>query len=529
MRLLFLKTALISCIFIGCSTASARIYHPDFDCAHVNRDIPVQVLLCADSDSARSLLVLDQAYYALRHQSPVYLLPQLRTGLAHDLEAVQDCFPADGIYGESPAACYQRTVGQVTDRYRARLTGRAHEEAVRPIDDHLALQKRLRNLGYLSGGSTVDGVYGDTTREAILRWQEQTGQPHQDGFLGDEDARMLLPELLAAGNGGKVSVPHGRVSTAVQDMSRPAGDGSGQTVPSGHDAGPGPVHDGQGGGPAVLKIMVHLYGLAMQTAGGLLTELWKLVLPVLLVPMKLVGVIWQVAEVLFSLKILLVLVGGLVFYQRWRFGKKAKVGFSSDRERDCYQKAGMLWAGWIRELDIARGEQLLEHLVERRLGSCFRFLVGLVRPIRGGTARSILEELGKGRTWQDFYRCSVHVHGLLQQVAKAGEARTKRQQEQQKRAEEAERERRRQGERARRQQRQRSGSSPGSSGRAWHVVLEVSERATREEIISAYRRLIKQHHPDRFAHIGGAAYERAVRRTAEITQAYQYAKQYRQF
>ena len=521
MRLFVLKTALILCVFVHCTTVSAKVYHPDFDCTHVNRDDPTQALLCSDSDSAKSELVLDQAYYALRHQSPVYLLPQLRAEFLRDLEPVQDCFPSDGIYGESPAACYQRTVAQLADRYRARLTGRAHEEAVRPIDAHIALQGRLKNLGYLPAGSVADGVYGEETRKAILRWQEQTGQPHQDGFLGNEDASMLIPALAEASSVQSMSGGKAETSQSAGDV--PAGLGAS----SGPEASPSQNHGAAGVFQSFLTVLIHLWGTVIQMAGVALTALWKLILPFLLMPLRLIGSVSQVMEELFSLKILVVLVVGLLFYQRMRARKNEKTGFSSAREQELYQKAGMLWAGWVRELNIAAGEQLLEMLVERRLRKAFHFLAGLIRPMKSGAARTVLEELNRGQTWQDFYRCSIRVHDLLLQAARAGNARRGRQQDQ-RRADEAEAERRKQ-EQARRQRQQRSRSSSAGSSRAWHVVLEVPEKASREEIITAYRRLIKQHHPDRFAHVGGAAYERAVRRTAEITQAYQYVKQYRRF
>lgn len=82
-------------------------------------------------------------------------------------------------------------------------------------------------------------------------------------------------------------------------------------------------------------------------------------------------------------------------------------------------------------------------------------------------------------------------------------------------------------EKAYRRAKQAGAASPEDE--PWHVVLEVSVTASAEEITASYRRLIKQHHPDRFAHVGGEVYEESVRRTAEITQAYRYVKQYRQF
>lgn len=72
---------------------------------------------------------------------------------------------------------------------------RAHEEATRPIDDHIALQRKLQALGFLPSEVVPDGVYGDATRRAILRWQEQASQPNRDGFLGNDDALSLMPEL----------------------------------------------------------------------------------------------------------------------------------------------------------------------------------------------------------------------------------------------------------------------------------------------------------------------------------------------
>ena len=52
-------------------------------------------------------------------------------------------------------------------------------------------------------------------------------------------------------------------------------------------------------------------------------------------------------------------------------------------------------------------------------------------------------------------------------------------------------------------------------------VLEIEGSPTRPKIISAYRRLVSQHHPDRFFGASEAARETAAARFIEITRAYE--------
>ncbi|WP_248630738.1 MULTISPECIES: DnaJ domain-containing protein [unclassified Parasaccharibacter] len=651
----------------------ADVYHPDFDCSRMDRNEPGQVLLCSDSDSARSELVLDQAYYALRHQSAAYSLPQLKAELIHDLAPLQACFSPAGVQGESQAQCYQRVVAQVADRYRSRLTGRAHEEATRPIDAHIALQRKLQALGFLPAAVVPDGVYGEATRRAILRWQEQAGQPSRDGFLGDDDARVLMPDLAVApapseaspspperaaprqaeagtvGGDGPVASVLRQSGTAGAAGPQPSPPSPDSTAPQQEAASPQTEdHETAGGLFSLLSVPFWLLGAVIHMCGAVLAGVWHVLIFILLLPVRLVRLIWSFITWLFSWKGLLLLLVGLIVnglrsaekkddsaqssefpsreeeaaqeqqeraqayrrarqsgsappedepwhivlevsatasaeeitasYRRlmkqhhpdrfaqeggaayeaavvkskkiteaYRYAKTLKQfsektgrtsrqkpepetdpppsGFASSREQEAYQAVGMMWAGWISELALADGQLLLDHLVARRLREAFRFLSALVQPMGGETARNVLEELEAGRSWQDFRRCSVHVHGLLLQVNRAETARKRRRQEQQRAWEREEAERRR--EQARRDW-QRARNAPPAD-RAWHVVLEVSEGASNEEIISAYRRLVKQHHPDRFAHVGGDVYQEAVRRTAEITQAYRYVRQYRRF
>lgn len=53
-----------------------------------------------------------------------------------------------------------------------------------------------------------------------------------------------------------------------------------------------------------------------------------------------------------------------------------------------------------------------------------------------------------------------------------------------------------------------------------HAVLGVASTASRDEIKQAYRRLMKEHHPDRVAGMSGAAQAQAEERSKEINLAY---------
>jgi peptidoglycan hydrolase-like protein with peptidoglycan-binding domain len=72
------------------------------------------------------------------------------------------------------------------------------EEANRPIECHLALQRSLQQLGFLPADAKVDGVYGAGTREAISRWQTGHGRS-MTGALGDSDAQALEDQASERG------------------------------------------------------------------------------------------------------------------------------------------------------------------------------------------------------------------------------------------------------------------------------------------------------------------------------------------
>ncbi len=97
--------------------------------------------------------------------------------LAPDLSAVKTCLIREYLA--------QRNV------WMARLSGAGLAEAMRPLEQQVALQAKLQALGYLPASSTPDGIYGTGTRTAIVNWQQTVGVP-PTGLLGDVDAALLM-------------------------------------------------------------------------------------------------------------------------------------------------------------------------------------------------------------------------------------------------------------------------------------------------------------------------------------------------
>lgn len=182
-------------------------YRPDFSCDPPPDHNGVAVMLCHDSGAARHELLFDQVYYALRQQVGRDGWKALRQEVIADENAAdQGCgLPvpgaADQDVPDGAAACYAAAMDRLTERYRQRLGGTALEEARRPLDTHIALQRRLVELGYLPAGTVADGVYGEATREAIATWQRTTHRPETDGFVSDAGAQVLLPPAVMASAG----------------------------------------------------------------------------------------------------------------------------------------------------------------------------------------------------------------------------------------------------------------------------------------------------------------------------------------
>lgn len=70
-------------------------------------------------------------------------------------------------------------------------------------------------------------------------------------------------------------------------------------------------------------------------------------------------------------------------------------------------------------------------------------------------------------------------------------------------------------------------TTEGSDGEPWYVVLQISPDATPAAVQLAYRKLMRQYHPDRVATLGADLQELAERKTKQINAAYEQARQAR--
>ncbi|MBB2204578.1 peptidoglycan-binding protein [Gluconacetobacter takamatsuzukensis] len=183
----------------GAGSAPSGPYHPDFPCDPPPADNGVATMLCQDSEAARHELMFDQVYYALRHQVGQDGWKDLKQQVVLDQNtANQSCglpVPGDGAQDLPPnaATCYEAAMDRLAAQYRVRLSGAALMESQRPLERHIALQKKLVELGYLPADTVVDGLYGEATRAAIAAWQQAAHRPATDGFLSDDDAATLIP------------------------------------------------------------------------------------------------------------------------------------------------------------------------------------------------------------------------------------------------------------------------------------------------------------------------------------------------
>ena len=189
--------------------ASPARVGPSFDCAAVHT--PAAQLICSSPDLSRIDLMFTQTYYALRQQVGEAGWQALKVE-AVDFEnrTLQRCgVPATGLLPPDPGpwvACLSAAYERQRGVWLSRLSGPALEEAQRPIDQHVALQRDLQSLGFLPPTATIDGAYGAATRSAILAWQGAHGLP-ATGLLGNQDSATLEEQVLTSTTPSTGAIP----------------------------------------------------------------------------------------------------------------------------------------------------------------------------------------------------------------------------------------------------------------------------------------------------------------------------------
>ncbi len=176
----------------------ARNYKPDFDCSVDHTNNSIATLLCENSEAAKHELMFDQTYYVLRQIYGKKGWKKLKQEAIEDDKIFQECIENNSettavVAPQADPTCYITHIDELTEKYKTRLSGAALEEANRDIDEHINIQQKLIDLGYLPL-KTDDGVYGESTRIAIQKWQKDLNRPRHDGIVSDSDAQILLSD-----------------------------------------------------------------------------------------------------------------------------------------------------------------------------------------------------------------------------------------------------------------------------------------------------------------------------------------------
>jgi hypothetical protein len=191
---------------------------PSFDCGAAHQ--PLAVTICADPTLSLTDLRYAQAYQALRQVSAddtKWSLQQEAISFLTDVKA--RC----GLSSQGPApplteqlrSCISTAYDKQRSEWITRLPPVAVPEVSRRIDQHIALQRDLSEVGFLPTSAAIDGVYGSATRAAITAWQKARRHP-ATAFLSDEEAKVLSDQATAHRGLPLVGQP-----TSVTNPSRP--------------------------------------------------------------------------------------------------------------------------------------------------------------------------------------------------------------------------------------------------------------------------------------------------------------------
>lgn len=143
---------LLTAVLVVPEAALGQEYKPDFNCAADLSKDSIATMLCQNSEAAKHELIFDQTYYALRQIVGKEGWKALKQEAIADDDVFKACVgpeTADGALPRADPYCYISTMDALTQKYRRRLSGSALEEASRPIDQHIALQQKFIDLGYL--------------------------------------------------------------------------------------------------------------------------------------------------------------------------------------------------------------------------------------------------------------------------------------------------------------------------------------------------------------------------------------------
>ena len=198
---------------------------PSFPCPQP--DDPLAQLICSTPKLALLDMQLVQTYEALYQQvgssgdqalvqDDLLFNRNVRSTCGIALAQSRGTSPAPPPAPDGSELCVIPAYQQQIALWQGQLQGAAAEEASRSIQDQVALQSRLRALGFLPSQDQLDGVFGPATRAAIIQWQTSVGR-QPTGLLGNDDAQALLGS----------STPNGTAANATPQQHSSSGENGG--------------------------------------------------------------------------------------------------------------------------------------------------------------------------------------------------------------------------------------------------------------------------------------------------------------
>jgi len=185
-KLLLAAGAIVT--FAGAASATpaeSPTVGPSYNCmAPTVQKQPLAQLICANPAVSRAELSYVIAFTALRQISD----DAARQTMHAEAEAfthrtTAECgLPATGyLGGRAPTSqetnCLLAHFDQERGRLLNRLSGDAMDEAQLSPEKTVAIQRALKEKGFLAAKEAIDGVFGPATRAAIGDWQRSVGQP----------------------------------------------------------------------------------------------------------------------------------------------------------------------------------------------------------------------------------------------------------------------------------------------------------------------------------------------------------------
>jgi len=190
-----------------------------FDCSRSGRGIPT--LVCSDPDLRRADLAQMQRYYTLRHaaQSRQQDLSVIYRSRIQSL--VTACSAETVISTRTEKPCVRRGLEEMRAAWLSEIQSlgntAALDESRLGLEMMISIQQSLANIGFIPMTSVIDGIFGNATRDAIIRFQTDRGIP-ANGFATPPTHQALTGASLppaAQGSSGN-AVPHRQPSLDVR-------------------------------------------------------------------------------------------------------------------------------------------------------------------------------------------------------------------------------------------------------------------------------------------------------------------------